>query len=76
MIATAGRTGLIQVVGDNNYYTSKNNRFQRNAYQLGCQQRPFAWKDPAGDRDYGYLTPSQWKGYGNDRAARLTRHCR
>jgi parallel beta-helix repeat protein len=72
-IATAGRTGLIQLVGDNSYYTSKNNRFRRNSYQLGCQQRPFAWRNPGGSGDYGYLTPSQWKAVGNDKTSRLIR---
>lgn len=75
-IASAGRTGLIEVVGDSSFYTSKNNRFLRNRYQLGCQRKPFAWKDPTGARDYGYVSASQWRAYGNDRAGRLTRHCR
>jgi parallel beta-helix repeat protein len=72
-ITTAGTTGLIQIVGDNSYYTSKNNRFQRNSYQFGCQQLPFAWKDPNGAMNYRYVTPAQWKAYGNDRTGRFTR---
>jgi parallel beta-helix repeat protein len=73
LIATAGRTGFIQTVGDNSYYTSKRNRFRRNKYLLVCQRRPFAWRDPSGVKDSEYLTPVQWKAAGNDTTTRFTR---
>ena len=66
-IRTAGKNGLIQVIYDTSYYTSKNNRFVHNTYELSCNQpTPFAWKEPNGGTYYAYVTKNQWVGYGND----------
>jgi len=76
-IDTDGRAaGLIQTIGDASYWTTRNNRFRDNRYLLGCQQRPFAWQDPADANTYAYLSMSQWQAFGNDIGGRLTRHCR
>jgi parallel beta-helix repeat protein len=68
--------GLIEVVYDTSYYTSKNNHFQHNIYILGCnQQTPFAWQDPSGGTYYAYITKDQWIGYGVDTAGSFSTYC-
>jgi hypothetical protein len=54
-----GVTGLAQDIGDLSYFTSKNNRFDRNTYHLGTSVKPFAWMN-------GFLTDVEWKSYGGD----------
>jgi parallel beta-helix repeat protein len=68
--------GLIEVVYDSSYYTSKNNRFQHNTYTLSCTQpTPFAWQDPSGGSYYAYITRDQWVGYGRDTTASFSTYC-
>jgi len=54
-----GYTGIGQDVGDTSIFTSRNNRFDRNTYQLGSYTYPFAWMDAA-------RNDSQWRTFGND----------
>jgi parallel beta-helix repeat protein len=51
--------GIVQNVGSNAVYTSKNNRFTHNSYDLGPNTRYFRWMNA--DR-----MTQEWKGYGND----------
>jgi parallel beta-helix repeat protein len=51
--------GVMQSVGSNLVYTSWNNRFVHNTYDLGANTKYFRWMN--GDRS----TP-EWKGYGLD----------
>jgi parallel beta-helix repeat protein len=62
---TQGYMGIGQDVGDTSYFTSRNNRFERNTYSVGSYSYPFAWMDAA--RDY-----SQWRSFGNDVTGTLT----
>jgi parallel beta-helix repeat protein len=55
---TRGSTGILQYVGDNSYFTSRNNRFTRNTYTL-IPAAPFAWKGAS-------VNESQWKAAGQD----------
>jgi hypothetical protein len=57
--ALQGSTGMAQDIGDDSLFTSSNNRFQDNTYQLGPTGSFFSWMN--GDRNDG-----QWKGYGMD----------
>jgi parallel beta-helix repeat protein len=70
-----GRTGLVQNVGDNSYFTTKKNVFARNTYYLGCDKQYFAWMDPSGHEDYAYVTRKQWQSGGNDRLGRFHSIC-
>ena len=54
-----GQTGVGQLVGDDSYFTSRNNRFANNSYTLTGNATPFIWMD-------GTRTDPQWKGYGED----------
>lgn len=54
-----GSTGLVQDIGDNSYFTSRNNRFTNNTYHLGTNASPFAWMNQ-------WLNESQWRSYGQD----------
>ena len=54
-----GPTGLFSDVGDQSYFTDKNNRFVDNTYDLGDEDTPFEWNDDQ-------LTPEQWRAAGND----------
>jgi parallel beta-helix repeat protein len=54
-----GYSGLAQDIGDTSYFTSRNNRFDRNTYYIGTDVYGFAWMD-------GAITAGQWRGYGND----------
>jgi parallel beta-helix repeat protein len=60
-----GTNGLVQYVGDNSYFTSRNNRFTRNSYTL-VPSAPFAWKSAA-------LNETQWKAAGQDMTGTFTR---
>ncbi len=54
-----GYTGLMQFVGDNSYFLSRNNRFERNTYLLGAGTTFFHWQNRE-------RTPEEWRGYGLD----------
>lgn len=54
-----GLTGLGQDIGNQSYYTSKNNRFRRNTYYLGPDEKYFNWMN-------GKRTENEWKSYGQD----------
>jgi parallel beta-helix repeat protein len=56
---TQGQSGLVQDIGDNSYFTSRNNRFEHNQYHLGSNPQYFEWMN-------GSRTELQWKGYGLD----------
>jgi parallel beta-helix repeat protein len=51
--------GAVQNVGSNAVYTSRNNRFVHNTYDLGATARQFRWMN--NDR-----TPTEWRSYGLD----------
>jgi hypothetical protein len=57
-----GYTGLIQGMGDDSYFTSRNNRFQANTYYLGTNPDYFQWMDAP-------RTSDQWIAFGEDRTA-------
>jgi parallel beta-helix repeat protein len=54
----SGKTGLAQDIGDNTYFTSRNNRWANNTYYLGAGAR-FEWLN-------GTISDVQWRGYGQD----------
>jgi parallel beta-helix repeat protein len=56
---SAGWTGLVQDVGDTAPFTSRNNRFERNHYQLGSNPLPFTWMNLE-------LDQRGWTGFGLD----------
>jgi parallel beta-helix repeat protein len=55
---SVGWTGLVQDIGDYSYFTSRNNRFDRNQYLL-TPVYPFAWGNAE-------RTEFEWKQYGED----------
>ena len=57
---SAGETGLLQNVGNNGYYTSKQNRFVHNTYILHGRSTPFYWQN-------ANRSKTQWTGYGQDK---------
>jgi len=57
---STGLTGMVVLdVADNSYFTSRNNRFERNTYSLGTLTQPFAWMG-------GTRTVAQWIAFGQD----------
>jgi hypothetical protein len=46
-------------VGDDSYYTDKNNRFERNRYRIDSRSRAFMWQKQE-------LTLEEWQAYGHD----------
>jgi parallel beta-helix repeat protein len=54
-----GWTGLGQNVGDNSYFTDKNNRFERNEYRIVGQTHPFMWLKKE-------RTLEEWQAFGHD----------
>jgi parallel beta-helix repeat protein len=62
----SGMTGIVQDVGDNAIFTSRNNRFERNKYLITGNTRPFAWMN-------GARTEQEWKAYGQDVNGTFTR---
>jgi hypothetical protein len=58
MIMTSGINGLAQVVGDNSYYTSRNNRWVRNWYWM-APGVDFYWMNT-------HMSDPQWQSYGQD----------
>jgi parallel beta-helix repeat protein len=56
---TVGVTGMVQDIGDKSYFTSRNNRFERNRYRLGPGKSYFVWLDEE-------RPESEWKSYAQD----------
>ena len=56
---STGASGMLQNIGDNSYYTSKNNRFVHNTYYLNGMAKPFYWMNNT-------QSVSGWKNYGQD----------
>lgn len=56
---TGGWTGVVQDVGDQSVFASRNNRFERNQYQLPAGSLSFAWMD-------GEHTDAGWRRFGQD----------
>jgi parallel beta-helix repeat protein len=57
---TSTRMGLRQQVGDQGYFTSRNNRFETNHYDVADPAGAYwMWMD-------GTRTWAQWRGYGQD----------
>lgn len=52
-----GHTGFVQDIGDNSYFTSRNNRFENNTYTLNGDGKQFAW-------DNGSKTLEEWLAAG------------
>lgn len=61
-----GTTGFVQDIGDTSYFTSRNNRFERNSYQLGSAGAYFAWMNAE-------RSESEWKSYGQDKSGTFRR---
>jgi parallel beta-helix repeat protein len=58
-MATKGATGIVQDIGNDSVFTSRNNHFANNTYTLGARTSAFQWMN-------GARTVAQWKGYGHD----------
>ena len=54
-----GRTGLVDTVGTDVFLPAANNRFQRNSYTLGTNDRSFTWMGQD-------VSESEWRAYGQD----------
>ncbi|MBT8203170.1 MAG: right-handed parallel beta-helix repeat-containing protein [Acidimicrobiia bacterium] len=54
---SGGQTGLVQDVGDNSIFTSRNNRFVNNTYTVPAGARFFEWNN-------GSRTLAEWNGFG------------
>jgi parallel beta-helix repeat protein len=54
-----GVNGLIQTINDPTFYTSRNNRFSGNHYQLGSATPYFYWMD-------SHRSDAEWQAYGLD----------
>jgi hypothetical protein len=70
-----GFTGLLQGVGDESYYSSRNNRFEHNTYRLGCQTRYFVWRGDNPAAGYGSMTAAEWRSSGLDTDGRFSSIC-
>lgn len=56
---TQGRSGLAVSIGDQSYYTSRNNRWVRNTYILGPNAKYFAWGGTT-------MSEAEWRRSGQD----------
>jgi parallel beta-helix repeat protein len=74
-ITNSGRTGLVQWVNDSSYYTSRNNRFRANSYNLGCDPTPFVWQDPSSPASYAAISVTRWTADGEDVGGRFSVAC-
>ena len=63
---STGFTGLRTDVADNTVFTSRNNRFENNRYQLGGNARYFMWMN-------AQRTEAEWRGYGLDQNGGFSR---
>lgn len=61
-----GKTGLVQNVSDNSYFTNRNNRWVGNHYYLGANSNYFSWSNSS-------LDESQWRMSGQDVTGTFTR---
>jgi len=59
IIMTTGLTGLRQYVGDDSYFTSRNNEFDYNTYELGESGPYYEWMN-------GQVSATDWVAFGND----------
>jgi len=59
ILNTTGWTGMVEDVGNTACFTSRNNRFEHNDYQLGLSPLAFTWMDRE-------LTELEWQGYSQD----------
>jgi parallel beta-helix repeat protein len=59
IIMSDGWTGLLQDAGDTSYFTSRNNRFDRNHYYLGTNRYYFAWMNAE-------RTETEWRNFSED----------
>ena len=60
VVQSTGRAaGVTQSIGTNAVFTSRNNRFTANTYDLGSSAKYFRWMNAD-------LSTTQWKGYGLD----------
>jgi parallel beta-helix repeat protein len=57
LVPSGGVTGIASI--SNLTYTSRNNRYIHNTYDLGSDATPFTWMN-------GQRTKTQWQGYGED----------
>ncbi len=57
-VKTGGVSGVASGTGTATY-TSRNNRYQSNSYDLGSDAKPYTWMG-------GKRTKSEWQNYGND----------
>ena len=55
--SSSGWIGFVQDVGDNTYFSSRNNRFLANTYHLSVVSQPFTWNNLE-------LTLAQWQALG------------
>jgi hypothetical protein len=69
--------GMIEWISDGSYYTSKNNRFTHNTYNLGCvgTATPFIWADPTNPAIGGFLTAAQWRSQNQDTTGTYNNSC-
>jgi parallel beta-helix repeat protein len=58
-LSGTGVTGIVEDTGDLGVFTSRNNRFQGNSYDLGSYTTPFRWMRKS-------LNKVEWKAYGQD----------
>jgi parallel beta-helix repeat protein len=56
---TVGKTGLAQSVGDDSYFTGRNNRWAHNTYHLGPAAKYYAWVG-------ANLSEAEWRRAGQD----------
>jgi parallel beta-helix repeat protein len=75
VVMQRGQTGMAQGVNDPSYFTTKNNRFARNRYYIGCMSEPFAWRSPRSRELDGRLTIADWAAVGNDRDGLIVSTC-
>jgi Right handed beta helix region len=76
IVMPRGSTGLVTDTDDPSLYTSRNNRFERNTYVLGCNRSPFAWARSPGAGSFAYIGKEAWLAAGNDRGGRFEVRCR
>jgi hypothetical protein len=62
----SGKTGLVQNVSDNSYFTNRNNRWVNNHYHLGANSDYFSWSN-------SNLNENEWRMYGQDVAGTFMR---
>jgi hypothetical protein len=58
-LTQGGSIGGVQDYGNNAIFTSRNNRFDRNTYQLGTNTSPFQWNNSGGGKSF-------WQSFGFD----------